>query len=348
MIINFETHYNDLVYRLNEIKDFYSFTEENRKLKFIDKNYNPTTEKEEAFKAYLTFLNEKNIDNVTYNAVIITHYGCYEDYIREISREYIKYIIDKKQTSDNFNKIYSKYQENIIKQLNSGNIDYGKTKNEVIEELYDTHIKNTYNKISISLAAVHGGNLSYKYLRNYLVDDLGLKLEDIKYFDEYKNLYNTNNGNSPYEEICVDNKHTFSLLDNLVEERNSVAHTGRSGGVKINVNETIKYLNVLCRSILLLIETEVSKFFIDATKIFPIEVFNHKILGFKNNGMIKIKKNDYIYVKTNKISFVNHIKNIRQNFIDVENTDNDREYAFEFEYRVKKNYEFYIIDKDKI
>ena len=299
-------------------------------------------------------ISEISRSTVSYNAVIISLYGCYENFVDLLVSELVRQISDK---STDYTEIPTDMR---IKNINlSSEFLNAKQRYKNFNLKDEDVINNIYSgKITNKLLLKHGGNLSISVLSEYL-NSLGIKNvvqfvqnnpKFIQYYSEMKMIS---------LEIAKEYLHkndtntTFNLLDELIAQRNTIAHSWKSDNkidYKIIKDEWIKFVKVFCECLYEAIVLFYSEWLVKHNKLFcplKFKIYGSSVVGFYDviphcsgqNGMVLIKSNE----KTHICQVVN--VNIHQNHqasMKIEgyslNKDEPEKYSFYFEKAFLKEY----------
>lgn len=256
-------------------------------------------------------LSEISRSTVSYNAVIISLYGCYENYVNSLVEELISQISDN---SSDYTEIPTDMKISNI-HLSS---DYLNSKQRYKNfNLKDEDvINNIYSgKMTNKLLLKHGGNLSINVLSDYL-KNLGIKrvADSIKNSDEFYQYYSNikmisiKDAKSYLQKI--DNDTVFNLLGDIILQRNAIAHSWKSDDkvdYTIIKDEWIKFIQVFCKCLYNIVVLFYSEWLVKHNKLFcPVkfQIISSSLVGFydviphcnENIEAIIIKSNDKICV----------------------------------------------------
>ena len=284
---------------------------------------------------------------VSYNAVIISLYGCYENYVNLLLEEFIRQISDN---SSDYTEIPTDMKITNI-HLSSDYLNSKKRyKNFNLQD--EDVINNVYSgKITNKLLLKHGGNLSITVLSEYM-KSLGVKnvAQFIKNSGEYHQYYSEKQTISVEDAKSLlsklDNNTAFALLDDIILQRNTIAHSWKSDDkvdYLIIKEEWIKFIQIFCKCLYNIVVQFYSEWLVKHNKLFcPLkhQVYGSSVVGFfdviphwnEKNEAILIKSNDKIHI--GKILNVKIHKNhqasmeIEGHSLNKENSDN---YSFYFD-----------------
>ena len=239
---------------------------------------------------------------VSYNAVIISLYGCYENCMSLLAEELIRQISDN---SSSYTEIPTDMKiRNINLSADFLNAQqrykgFHLEKSDVINNIYS-------GKITNKLLLKHGGNLSITVLSDYL-NSLGIKnvvqsiLNDskfIQYYSESRMISLT----TAKEYLHKNNDNTYLYyLDEIISQRNTIAHSWKSDDkidYTIIKNEWIKFIRVFCECIYNIVVMYYSEWLVKHNKLFQplnFEIYGSSVIGFYN--VIPNNTNDTILIK---------------------------------------------------
>ncbi|MDE5779588.1 MAG: hypothetical protein K2I10_14010, partial [Lachnospiraceae bacterium] len=181
---------------------------------------------------YIEKIKKVIVSPVQYNALIISLYGCYENYIDNIFKKYIEILC---ASVSSYDKLPAKLKEKHIKKLGDYLINPQRYKNyELTPELA---IKNGYgftsdieeiNLGNLKLMLSHGGNLGIdqiiELMRDVGIDNASQKICNNVLFRKF-HFENRELSESIYKRWAAhEYKKLFTTLDDFVQERNNVAH----------------------------------------------------------------------------------------------------------------------------
>lgn len=248
---------------------------------------------------------------VSYNAVVISLYGCYENYVNSLVEELVCQISDN---SSNYEEIPTDMKISNI-HLSS---DYLNSKHRYKNfNLKDEDvINNIYSgKMNKKLLLKHSGNLSIAVLSDYL-KSLGIKniLQSIKNSDDFYQYY------SEFKMISIEDAKTylnkididtaFNVLGDIILQRNAIAHSWKSDDkvdYTIIKEEWIKFIQVFCKCLYDIVVLFYSEWLVKHNKLYNPEkfkIYGSSVVGFfdviphctDHNEPILIKSKDKIYV----------------------------------------------------
>lgn len=311
--------------------------------------------------SYSDYLEKTLTSPIQYNAAIISLYGSFEFFIDEIFKKFIELIFLNKNNYDDLpkgilDKHLSKTGEFFMNPQRFKN--YELTNESVIENLYNCINNNQCAKLNEELILYHGGNLRFDQI-SILMKDFGIKqpLEQIIFNDKYIDFYSNKENlhlsdtkkyigeikSSPNFESIL-----FSELNNLISERNKVAHgwiIENRISYSIIKDEIIKFLKLLGSIIEEILFKEYCIFLKKTNKLNgfqkPIQVINRTILCI-NSCESKLKINDYIFAENEKGFHPLKIINLRINNDDVSCIEDiNIDIGIEVDNNIKDNWRYY-------
>ena len=251
---------------------------------------------------------------VQYNAVIISLYGCFEAFIDNIFREYIQVIF---LSVEHYSMLPDRIKDkHIIKTgeflANSQRFQkYELTSEEAIENLFNCMNNSKEAKLSEELILSHGGNLKISQILE-LMKDFGITnpldriLFSSEYIDFFSNKHDIDKESAKIlvrEKKKLDIEILFSELNQLVSERNNVAHgwiVDDRVAYSVIKNDVIDFLRFFGYIIEKIIFEEFYSFLNKLGKLNKfdqvIDVYNNKVLCV-NNLQAKLKRGEYIFVE---------------------------------------------------
>lgn len=296
---------------------------------------------------------------IQYNAVIISMYGCFEQYIDNIFNEYCQVIYG---IIDNYDDLPEKMKEKHIKKLgefltnpqrykNYDLTDKQAVKNAV--EAFNNPKEGFGNNQKLILA--HGSNLKIDQILE-LASDLGIKnfernIASNHLFRTFFLNHEDINEETYNRLMSNGSKRLFEILDKLVEERNNVAHGWVESRIRLSDISSvyINYMECLAESILEVLIKSIYLIQYNNDNMYligkPLKVIDHHIICINNKGS-SLSKGDYLIgVKNNKIKAL-EIKSIQKDRVNVDRIEEKNiDIGIGFEKRadlnIDKEYEFY-------
>ena len=317
--------YQVFLSRVKEIQILLKKVDKNNCIEKIEHSlFNPDHETSE----YINFLKSLSGSQIIYNAVIISLYGCYENYIDNLLGVYLDILLENTSAYDQLpgrlqNKYRAKFGEYLTNPQRFNKIDLDLSK-EVsnYNELLQSNMSGSMSK---KFAIAHSGNLHVQEIFE-LINILGIENSKDKVLDSYMfKKFHLENGMDELEFNTkrARNKEDFFLpIETLVEQRNSVAHSwnveDRITFREIN-DGIIPFLRMICTCVCRLCIC--SAFNLNSGyQLFenqqPIKIIDNRIVCF-NNQYKQISIGDYIIYESDKITKVACIKNMQINKKDI-------------------------------
>ncbi len=314
IILNEEEFLNNL----NDIKLYIEFIEQQKELFDNVKIYNNNLYEANINQMKETFRKVFNTP-VTYNAIIISLYGCFESYIDKISNSLLDFWVNKVQKYDDLpEKVKTKHLKKSGDFLSNPqrfkNLEI--TEKEVLKKLCICLNGEENFQLNKELLLMHSGNLGIEQLTE-LFSDLGLKdcrqeiLFNEKYIEYISQKHELNNEKAKkYIEDKKSTNNLFEELEQLIEQRNKVAH-GWCVDTRLSYDilkgKIIPYIEMIGKVIYDIFEKQ----FIDilsktgSLKKFDevIAVYNNKILCV-NIKDANLKCEEYIYALNKQNNYI--------------------------------------------
>ncbi|PRR84564.1 HEPN domain-containing protein [Clostridium vincentii] len=304
-------------------------------------------------KSYMEALVNSEIQ---YNAIIISIYGCFENFLDEMSKLYMESIFEYTEyyselSINSRNKYIQKVGEFLTNPQRFLRMDID-TKG-VVENAYNCLCGNEVN-IFTPLITAHGGNLKYGQVC-LLLKDIGIEDVNNKILhNEYiKRWYMDRDGyayDMVQQYINDLGENAFKILDELVDERNKVAHGNVEQRKALNLikEETIPFLKYFSRELCDIVIGELYLLMYGKNILKPfenaIDVINNYILCI-NSGKSFLRKGDYIFAYFNNIGIPLKIESIEIDRISIENINSENiNVGIKVDKRIKKEYEFFYFD----
>lgn len=246
----------------------------------------------EAIKNSITALqsvrvSEKQFD---YSVIIVTLYGQYETFIENIIKEFLK---EMQASGYHFSQLPQKIQDGYFSKCVGlhGKLEWEKYKHLdekiIAKSLYDSLHQDVQNILPEAFYT-NSGNYKIDVLASCL-GDLGIENAKQKLCQYprlqayYQGKYGAGvNVNEKDDEVL------YGIIDEVVETRNKIAHTGRVDDIKDNtyVKEMLDFFEKFATSLNLLMQDalyEIKWNSNTALDFQPVNVFNgHTVAGFKD------------------------------------------------------------------
>lgn len=242
--------------------------------------------------------------SLSYTAVIISLYSCYENFVDDILSEYINQIADK---STSFSELPTDIKINNL-NLSSEFLNaeqrfrnFGLTKEEVINNIYS-------GKVTNKLLLKHGGNLSFNILSEYLkkigITELENKIKKSQLYINYYSEKNEIDKKTAEDYLKNESSETvFHILNDLISQRNSIAHSWKNDdkiGFEIIKNEWIAFIKTFCNCLHEIVIKCYVKWLVGNNKLFnpkKFEIYGSSVIGF-HDIILNWKQNDLVIVNT--------------------------------------------------
>lgn len=296
---------------------------------------------------------------IQYNAVIISIYGYFEQYIDNIFSTYCNELYSIVDTYDN---LPDKLKEKHIKKLGDFLTNPQRYKNYDLTNVQA--IKNAFYAFenpktgftnNQKLILSHSGNLKIEQISE-LANDLGIpdfekSIANCYIFKNYQMQHNDYSKENYSNLVARNSKKLFNILEKIVDERNNVAHGWVENRISFSDidNEYIEYIHYLSKSILEILILSLFNTKYNHGKLYfigkPIEVYDHHIIGINNKGSL-LKKNDYLYAIKDKAKKILRIESLQKDLKDIDeiseyNVDIGIGFTKHCDLNIDKNYEFY-------
>ena len=327
--------YNVFLKRLSEIKEYIDMTIlQHDLIDSIEKKIGNVENNEAAYFQYLKGLKSSTIQ---YNAIIISVYACFENFVDSLTAEYCNLIFrDATSFADIPRRLGKKIQLKIGEYLtNPHRFPDNINLEETIKDYSSMLNANLSSPVEPYFATSHGGNLKSSEIAT-LFDDLtgnntrasilnsqsvmsfyiDNQLMEVEEFKQKKTRALTN----------FENNEIMKPLEELVAQRNSVAHSWHEDNrVSIDYikNTVIVFLQVLSYALLELCVDRyalLSKNKYSLANNVPIKVFNKRIVCI-NNQYVPIKVGDYIVYGTAQQTKCAKVINIQHNSVNIPSVD---------------------------
>lgn len=316
---------------------------------------------------YIEKIKKVIVSPVQYNALIISLYGCYENYIDNIFKKYIEILC---ASVSSYDELPVKLKQKYIKKLGDYLINPQRYKN--YELTPESAIKNGYGFMSsieeinlgnMKLMLSHGGNLGIdqiiELMRDLGVENVSQKICNNFLFHKFC-IENMELSETIYKRMVAhDYKKLFTILDDLVQERNNVAHGWVENRIQYSEvkNIIINFLKIFSEVIKeILIEELLSFQFSSGSMVkwnSPKQIIDNHILCV-NCGTNEVHIGDYmIAVNNDKVKCCLEVVGLQINNQPVETVDKSNcDVGIEFKKRddkkIRNNYEFYSLEDNSI
>lgn len=313
---------------LSHIDEIYGFLTKVDKNVTIEKISNAIVDLDAEKEELLSFIQQLGGSTLVYNAIIISLYGCLENYIDKLLGVYLEILTENKNTYEDLpEKLRDKYRNKLGEFLSSpqrfANMELDLAQEiSKYNELIHSNVSGTINK---NLALAHSGNLHFNEIC-LLMTHLGIKDAKTKIID--CSIFKEHHINHGMDEMEYDAKRArriddfFIPIEQLITQRNSVAHSWNvEDRVSLHEIKTIvlPFVKMLCESILRVCMIEAFSLNADQSMFnneTPINIFHNQIVCI-NNQNIKIAPKDYLIYTSEDAVKIACIKNIQFNSKDI-------------------------------
>lgn len=209
--------YQNLATKLDEINRFIDLLEEQRN--FILTHSDDKSQ-------YLQLLRQTNHSSITYNAIIIGIYGAFEYYIDALFGDFL--VFRKNTGWELSEKEKGEYYNTACEFITNPNRyrNYPYTREDVIQNMYEIGCQNTNSALS-ELMLRHGGNLNFEQT-NSLATKIGITTFAASFSSHAKDQQYLSCilSEDLRNELIRSENMTKEKWQDIVEQRNSIAHTG--------------------------------------------------------------------------------------------------------------------------
>lgn len=347
MIYTLDNIKRDFVKSLNEVIDFIEFINlsKTQDVEFARKSkyYGPINDS-------LNEIKEKINDtkDIQYNAIIISLYGSFELAIKEATKAFLKFSINK-----NFplaNRLSKDYILSVAKTFDRNSISESRNN---IKDLNAFLNENDMSKFNSELALLNYQNLKtgnvQKIANSIEINNI---LEEIKGLEEFEKYIMVREGLSSIEQAtyCIKKlTNPFQYVDDLVENRNHIAHRGRAESrfdFKIVKDCVISELKIIVFYYLKRVkEVWYCNCVHNNTDIEELEVsqiYDNKIICFNTKDIV-INKNSVILVKNGKNQIkVATINTVRDSVGEIEVSEKNQDISCSLTTTCKNTFSYYL------
>lgn len=237
-----------------------------------------------------------------YSVVIISLYGCFEQCIEDLIKEYLVIIVNK----------YNRYSE-LPKNIQDNNVnlsiilltklDQSKyigivSKENIINNLHEC-IYNDKSRINYDSFCQHNANFRIQTISE-VFKNIGFNniLKEITKNEELKNIYLKENGNCNYESLELNN--VFSFVNELADRRNKIAHGSIDDILQIELQKVlVKKIELFMQEINKIIFKKTIPYRIgESYKISKVYEAKGKLLCCQISN-ITVKLMDILFIKRN-------------------------------------------------
>ena len=236
------------------------------------------------------------------------------------------------------------------------------TTKDIISKLNSCLNKEENFKLNNRILITHSGNLTIESINNlftqvvirYIWHRIKGTNNFITYYKEKENIIE----DEVIEEIFKNNKNDnilFGIIGDLVERRNSVAHSwnedDRIGNQEIK-EKYIPFLKTISKSIYRIIIEEIYGYLCNNNKLVKIEKFyklcyNNQVLCI-NSGENNIEKNDFIYIVDRSKKYLVQIVNIQIDRNNVDKCNEQEDVGLQLDIKITNVDEIYILKNEEV
>lgn len=311
----------------------------------------------------LSLVDDVMHSSVPYNATIISLYGNVELFVDEVTESYIDELYRivgaynelPERLRDKHEKTSGEFLSNPRRFIN-----YGIDSKELVGNLNSCLQGMKNARLNMEMILRHGGNLKSEQITQFFADiginDIRIQiLENERFIKEY--AANKELTEESAKKRLADLKSNseliasvFSELDDLVDQRNQVAHSG-----KVDQKKTFKYIKETTIPFLVLLASLVTDILTKELVAYSIkknyvsdipevkDVFNNKVMWI-TNGNNSLKIGDRIFYTNGKMIGWRSILSIRVDGEEKEkvNANEMKDVTIEVDGKIKKNWKYFV------
>ncbi|NFI38001.1 hypothetical protein FDA27_03080 [Clostridium botulinum] len=314
---------------------------------------------ETACNLYETQRKIKSIDKkiIDYNALIISLYGAYENFIELILKHYLALLNEIVPSYDNLpeklREIHIKNSVILMQEIDKDKRKYSTLdKKDIIDNLYNCINNKSEYLINDDAILMHNSNMwpdtVNELLKNVGIGDFYSRLINLDIFRNfYKDKYRLTDdvtANKMLNSRGMDD--VLRPIKELIEERNRVAHSWVEN-IDINLikDSFIEYIKVMCQSIYIILQDEFERYEkeYNSFELLPREILRHKFLIFKLNDR-NLKVGDKIIIeKGNNDMEISNIESIMLENENILQSEYGQEIGVKLEYKgkLKDSFKYY-------
>lgn len=341
-----QNQFLDELNQLEKLIEFFDIEQE------ILKTESPSDSKViELKEKHSTFYSQKRIFN--YNTLIISLYGFFEKFIENILIQYVDKVNSIFQLYNKLPEIilknHFKLSINLLDKIQNPRYSGPLNKELIIQRLHECININENFQLNKEAFSQHSANFRLQVLDDIFgrvgIESLSSILRKNEKFLTYiKAKYEL----SEINDLTSDE--IFSILNDLAERRNEVAH-GVPSEILSNeiIHEYIEYFKILSEAILdvtyyklrFLNISENCQYLSDIT-----DCYRNGIIACFYTNKTKLSKGDFLYGFNNESIVLSKVMNIQLDDIDIETIDDSENYEIGvlLEKPFKKNYKVYKIN----
>ena len=294
-------------------------------------------------RVFLSYLKSLASSTVQYNAIVISLYGCYENYVDSVLKEYVDVLLENVSDYSKLpNKLVQKYRYTLgeylmspqrfpvdaleptsavrkFSKFTSSNFDEGVDKVLLIAHANNLRTKELFELMgNLGMEGAQTKTLNALAFRNYYIDEIGMDESDFNAKKARKD------SGDKYNSL-------FEPIETLVSQRNSVAHSwSEENRIALSTftNEIIPFLlmfgECILQQCLLTLFDYISEAKYSFTNRKPIKVFGNHILCL-NSQKNTIKVGDYVLYKHHDVSKCGKILSLQDSGNDILVIDDTQE-----------------------
>lgn len=346
------------------LENITKYIAKNEKEKYLIKKNSEKEFENKDIKEYIEYIAEEDKSPINYNAVIISLYGCYENFIDNILINYLEIITSLGIKYENLDKAIIDNHERLVGDFLSNTNrykNYDLNTKEIISKLNSCLNKEENFKLNNRILISHSGNLNIESINNVFrqvgIRDIWHRIKwtsnFITYYKEKENIVE----DEVIKEIFKSNKNDnilFGIIGDLVERRNAVAHSwnedDRIGNQEIK-EKYIPFLKTISKSIYRIILEEIYGYLYNNNKLVKIEkiykLYDNQILCI-NSGENNIEKNDFIYIINNSKKYLAQIVNMQIDHNNVDKCNEQEDVGLQLDIKITNVDEIYIFKNSEV
>ena len=305
---------------------------------------------------YRRLITEENKSPINYNAVIISLYGCYENFIDNILIDFLDILaeigIDYEKLDKSIISNHERLVGNFLSNTNRYK-NYDLNTKDIINKLNGCINGESNYKLNSRILINHSGNLNIESI-NTLFNQIGIKdiWNRVKNTNDFIDFYglkeNIKDRESVKKFLIKDNDIIFNMINDLVERRNSVAHSWNEDTRVSNEELREKYIPfilIICKAIYRILMEVIYNYLFENNKLIKIQtihnIYNNRILCINSEENV-IYVNDFIYIIRNQKKSLAKVENIQIDHVNVEKCDEQQDIGLKLDTKINGADEIYI------
>lgn len=331
--------YDVFLRRLSEIKEYIDQTMMQHEL--IDSIECKVENIEPSEKSYFGYLKALKSSTIQYNAIIISIYACYEHFVDSAASQYCGMVFQKSESFDDLpSRLKEKLRNKIGEYLSNPkrfpeDIDLVRT----VENYSMMLSSDLSTPVDLRFVVNHSGNLRSSEVVKLFQDITGMDITPHILHSQWIKAFYIDNDLMDEEEFAqknaraaqnLKNSEIMKPLEELVSQRNSVAHSWREDsriGIDYISDTIIPFLRALSFTLLEICIISYLTLFNDAASTLqngtPIATYNHNIVCF-NNQATAFSVGDYIIYGTEQQSKCAKILSLQHNSVAIDSVDSSQ------------------------